>query len=73
MKVIIKGDADRWQAFCCDYDIAVEGESMAAVAAKLQEAIESYLDVVSALPAGERAGLLNRRTPLLERIRLALT
>jgi len=56
-------DSD-WEAFCLNFDLAVQGASFDDVRAKLNEAIEIYLEGVRALPKEEWARMVNRRAPL---------
>ena len=53
----------RWHAICTDLDIAVDGESLQAVAASLGTGIDMYLESVAELPAEERGAFLTRRAP----------
>ena len=72
MRCVVTGHGERWQAFCFDYDIAVEGRSLADAAQRLQDAIEGYEDTVATLPVCEQRALLGRQTPLLDRLRISL-
>ena len=56
-------DSD-WEAFCLNFDLEVQGASFDDVRAKLNEAIEIYLEGVRALPKEEWARMVNRRAPL---------
>jgi len=60
-----------WEAFCLDFDLAVQGRSFAEVEALLDEAISLYLEEVRELPSADQARLLARRAPLLLRLRFA--
>ncbi|HSU05710.1 MAG TPA: hypothetical protein VLI93_09065 [Acetobacteraceae bacterium] len=53
-----------WEAFCVNFDLAVQGTSFDDVRRKLDTAIAIYLEGVAELPAAERKRLLNRRAPL---------
>jgi hypothetical protein len=67
------GDANGWQAYCLDLDIAVEGRSFPEAEARLREAVRDYVEVAMALPEAERAPLLDRRMPFLTRLRFVAT
>ena len=62
----------RWHAICTDLDIAVDGESLQAVAASLETGIDMYLEHVADLPVEERRDLLTRRAPWRIRAFLAV-
>ena len=57
------GRGDSWEAICFDFDIAVQGDSIADVQGKLSAAIESYVKYVATLPEAERDRLLRRWAP----------
>ena len=61
-----------WEAICVDFDLAAQGESREEVIRELRDAIETYLEYISELPEKERAGFLNRKAPLVLRLRLRL-
>ncbi len=65
-----EGGPEGWEAFCVDYDLAVQGDSFPDAREKLSEQIDFYLEEVGRLPAADRARLLNRRMPWFERARL---
>jgi len=58
-----EGCADKWEAFCANFDLAVQGDSFDSVRHKLEEAIGLYLEGVLALPEEDQKRLLNRRAP----------
>ena len=62
-------DSD-WEAICTDLDIAVQGRTLEVTKDLLDEAISGYLDEVEKLPVNEQYEFLNRRAPLVLRIRL---
>jgi len=66
-----EGRDSRWEAFCVDFDLAVQGSNFDEVRQKLHDQILLYLETVAAQPVAERARLLERRAPLLRRIELA--
>lgn len=53
-----------WEAFCLDFDLAVQGRSFQEVYGKLNDQIALYLESVDSLPEADRKRLLNRRAPL---------
>lgn len=65
-KVILcyaEGCDDNWEAFCLDFDLAVQGQSFEIVHQKLDDAVRVYLAGVAALPQADRKRLLKRRAP----------
>ena len=64
LRCYAEGREGDWEAICLDLDIAVQGQSFDEVFRSLTEAIEVYLESVSALPESERARLSNRPAPL---------
>ncbi len=64
-------DSD-WEAICTDLDIAVQGRSFDDTKSLLNEAITNFLTDVESLPTDDRQRLLNRRSPLLLRMKLRL-
>ena len=65
-----EGVQDSWEAFCVDFDLAVQGRSFEDVYHKLDQQIGLFLEGVMALPENERVRLLNRKMPLINRIKL---
>ena len=59
----------RWEAFCVDFDIAVQGSTFEDVYRALNLAITDYIERVSELPTPDRHRLLHRRAPLCSRLR----
>jgi hypothetical protein len=59
-----EGCDDKWEAFCLNFDLAVQGDSFEVVMAKLREAIELFLETIHDLPEADRKRLLNRRAPV---------
>ena len=66
------GKPGDWEALCIDYDLAAQGESLDEVRRELADAVDTYLDYVSDLPASEQQAFLNRKTPLPLRLKLLL-
>jgi predicted RNase H-like HicB family nuclease len=65
---IATGRANQWEAFCLDFDIAVQGRSFEEVRRSLSDAIEMYLEVALAEPEPHRSRLLARKAPFLVRL-----
>ena len=61
-----------WEALCVDYDLAAQGPSFEEVRRELADAVDTFLDYVSALPESERRQFLNRKAPLSLRVRLSM-
>lgn len=66
-----RGVPGDWEAFCVDFDIAVQGETFEQVAALLNEAVLSYADDACHEDQATTRRLLHRRAPLFWRLRLA--
>jgi hypothetical protein len=64
------GAGKSWEAFCVQFDLAVQGTSFEEVQKKLHEQIELYLETVFDLPEPEREGFLRRGLPLKLRLNL---
>ena len=66
-KVILcyaEGYEGKWEGFCLDFDLAVQGSSFDGVRLKLEDAIKVYLDSVVTLSPEDQKRMLNRRAPL---------
>ena len=72
IRCYVERRGDDWEAVCIDFDLAVQGHSLAEVRDKLERAIHEYLAYVQSLPEAERAAFLNRRVPLATRIAFML-
>jgi hypothetical protein len=59
----------RWEAFCVDFDIAVQGSTFEEVYHVLNVAVTDYVGRVNELAAPERHRLLRRSAPLWSRLR----
>ena len=57
-------DGRVWEAFCLDFDLAVQGQSLHEATASLQSAIGDYIDAAMEEEEPTRTQLLNRRAPL---------
>jgi hypothetical protein len=66
----IEGRGSEWEALCLDFDLAVQGHSFDEVSDNLKIAIAQYIERVHQLPQAEQQALLNRRVPLLLRLKL---
>ena len=53
-----------WEAFCLDFDLAVQGRSFEDAKSHLQHAIKTYVEDALKEEESQRARLLNRRAPL---------
>ena len=59
-----EGYEGEWEAFCLNFDLAVQGDSFDSVRLKLDDAIRLFLETIHDLPEADRKRLLNRRAPL---------
>ena len=66
------GHSGNWEAICVDYDLTAQGHSLEEVRRELDDAVQTFLSRVRELPEYEQARLLNRKTPLALRTRLAV-
>jgi predicted RNase H-like HicB family nuclease len=65
---IARGRDDRWEAFCLDFDLAVQGRSCDEAVERLKTGIAYYVAAAEAEPEPTRSQLLNRRAPWLTRM-----
>jgi hypothetical protein len=72
LRCYAEGKDSEWEAFCLDFDLAVQGQSFDDVYRKLSEQIELYVEGVVSLGAEDRSRLLSRKAPLLMRISFGL-
>jgi len=70
LRCYAEGHGGEWEAICIDLDIAVQGASFEGVFESLNTAIALYLETVEALPADERARLVERPVPLGVKLKL---
>jgi hypothetical protein len=68
MMCIATGHDDQWEAFCLDYDLAVQGRSFDEVRRFLDKAVHMYAERALELPEPARSQLLNRKAPLSVRL-----
>lgn len=61
-----------WEAFCVDFDIAVQGSTFEEVYHLLNVAIGDYLSRIAELATEDRKRLLRRRAPIGTRLRFLL-
>jgi hypothetical protein len=59
----------RWEAFCVDFDIAVQGSTFEEVYRTLKVSVTDYIERLNELPARDRQRLLRRRAPFWSRLR----
>lgn len=67
-----EGAGDCWEAFCVDFDLAVQGRSFEEVYRKLEDQVMLYVEGAIALPEPDRTRLLHRRAPLSVTLPLTL-
>lgn len=60
--------SDGWEAFCLDFDLAVQGRSFDEVKRDLHQAIKMYVEAASAEPEPARSQLLCREAPFFTRL-----
>lgn len=65
------GRGDQWEAICVDFDLAIQGNSLAAVQEGLNAMIASYIEDAKNESEETAAQLLNRSAPLSVRLSLA--
>jgi predicted RNase H-like HicB family nuclease len=65
---IATGHGDEWEAFCLDFDLAVQGRSFEDVKRDLHQAIEMYVESALAEPEPARSRLLSREAPFSVRL-----
>lgn len=66
------GSGQSWEGLCVDLDIGAQGSSPKEVLDRLGDAIDCYIDAVMDLDSErDRERLLNRRSPLWLRAKLA--
>jgi hypothetical protein len=63
------GPDQPWEAFCLDFDLAVQGDSLEEVIRDMIGAVDDYVRYVESLPPEEREQFLNRRAPLSLRLK----
>jgi predicted RNase H-like HicB family nuclease len=69
LRCYAEGHAGSWQAYCLDFDLAVQGESFEGVYRSLQDAIALYVETVKELPEAERRRFFERKAPLSLRLK----
>jgi hypothetical protein len=68
VQCIMSGHGCQWEAFCLDFDLAVQGQSLEEVRELLRTAIEMYVQAAAAEPEPNRPRLLARKAPFLVRL-----
>lgn len=72
LRCYARGRGQKWEAFCVDLDLAVEARSLVDAIRLLEQAIGTYVeDAMKESPEVCRK-LLNRKAPLLVRLRWRL-
>lgn len=61
---IASGRDHQWEAFCLDFDLAVQGQSYEEVRHSLHRAILHYVHEAIEQPEPARTALLKRRAPI---------
>jgi predicted RNase H-like HicB family nuclease len=64
---IATGHGNEWEAFCLDFDLAVQGNSFEEVRGFLHEAIRVYVESALAEQEPDRSRLLARKAPFFVR------
>jgi hypothetical protein len=64
-----EGHGEAWEAFCLDLDLAVQGRSFEEVYHSLCAAIRDYVEAALKEDRATAERLLNRKAPLLDRLR----
>ena len=66
LRCCVERGQGKWEAFCIDFDLAVQGDPFEEVYQSLNIAIADYVERVRELPIPDRDRLLRRRAPLVE-------
>jgi len=65
---VARGHQQDWEAFCLDFDLAVQGVSLQDVRSRLEDAIADYVQAATAEKEPARSQLLSRRAPFFVRL-----
>ncbi|MDE2133491.1 MAG: hypothetical protein KGJ49_02715 [Alphaproteobacteria bacterium] len=65
---VARGHEQDWEAFCLDFDLAVQGVSLEDVRTRLEDAIVDYVHAAMDEAEPARSQLLNRRAPFMVRL-----
>lgn len=68
VRCVVHGMGNQWEGLCLDLDIAVQGNSLADVKNRLNNAVHTYVEDALAENEPHRSRLLGRKAPL--RVRL---
>lgn len=68
---VAEGNDDRWEAICLNLDIAVEGNTLADVKARMHECVKSYVLEALQMPEPDQNRLLDRSVPLRLKLKYA--
>jgi hypothetical protein len=69
---VAHGHGQSWEAFCLDFDLAVQGQSLPEVRGRIEDAISDYVHAASGESEPARSQLLNRRAPFFVRFQWAV-
>lgn len=64
-----EGQGDAWEAFCLDFDLAVQGKSFEEVYRSLNVAIRDYVSAAHGEDSATAERLLHRKAPFIERLK----
>ena len=59
-----RGRPGDWEAFCADFDIAVQGRSFHEVQSEMEAAVADYIEAARQESEADRVRLLSRRAPV---------
>jgi hypothetical protein len=65
---VARGHNGQWEAFCLDFDLAVQGFSLADVRERLELVLVDYVAAANAEAEPARSQLLARRAPFFVRL-----
>jgi len=68
---VARGHDGQWEAFCLDFDLAVQGASLVDVRSRLEDALTDYVHAAMSEPEPSRSQLLCRRAPFWVRLHWA--
>jgi hypothetical protein len=73
LRCYIEGSEQNWRGLCVDLDIAAQGESLHEVHTMLDGMIRTYLQSAVTYPPRDRDRFLNRKAPLLVRLKIGMS
>ncbi len=65
---VAHGHRGEWEAFCLDFDLAVQGSSLEDVRSRLEDAVADYVHAAMEEAEPARSRFLNRRAPFVVRL-----